>query len=117
MCHHCVIKNVNIQHMLMQRGWMDLEMRPQWVTGLETVIGQCPCSRRDIASLESLCSTTGATQNSKGYHLLSIRWSHNTLCMHLLYVCVCVCVIVWVCAAILMCKYFLCVDHRWPSGP
>ena len=82
-----VLKQLNIRWVLEQRGWAELEMSPQWVTGLGTVIGQCPCSRCDRASLESLCSTTGATQNSKGRHLVSVRWSHNTLC-----VCVCHCV-------------------------
>lgn len=54
--------------------------------------------------LESLCSTTGATQNSKGRHLVSVRWSHNTLCMR-------VCVITCVCVAILMC--FLYIIFFW----
>lgn len=67
-----------------------LEMSPQWVAGLAIVIGQCPYSRSDRASPESLCSTTGATQNSQGCHLVSIRWSHNTLCMHSLHVLLCV---------------------------
>lgn len=69
--------------------------------------------------LESLCSTTGATQNSKGRHLVSVRWSHNTLC-------VCVCVIICVCVAKLMCFLYIiffdpqkaarpltCVLRRW----
>lgn len=44
-------------------------------------------------SLESLCGSTGAAQNSKGRHLVSIRWSDNTLCM-------CVFVIMSVCTPI-----------------
>lgn len=96
--------------MLKQIGQVELEMSPQRVAGLGIVIGRCPYSRCDRASLESLCSTTGATQNSKGCHLFSLRWSQITLCMH---VCLCyaVCVYVYVCSHPYV---FLC---RWPSSP
>lgn len=79
-----------LQCMLKPRCWIELEMSPQWVTGLGTVVGQWPCSRCDSASLESLCRTAGATQNSKGCHLVSIGRSHSTLCMCVRH-CVCMC--------------------------
>lgn len=58
-----------------------MEMSPQWATGLEAVLDGIHVHIVTDPSLESLCSSTGATQNSKGRHLVSVRWSDNTLCM------------------------------------